>query len=115
MQKVVVVISNCLFNAYIAFHGVLYGFLASHGTDTTSLEAKLIQKLMAMKEEVLYAIYMDLHKAYDALDRDICLEILEWYSVEGCDVGPQAHCILCSYWDRLWMMACAGGYYRADF
>ena len=30
-------------------------------------------------------IFLELHKAYDALDRDICLEILEGYSV-----GPQA-------------------------
>ena len=30
-----------------------------------------------MREEVLYVIFLDLHKAYDALDRSRCLEILE--------------------------------------
>ena len=34
-----------------------------------------------MMEEVLYMIFLDLHKSYDALDRDICLEIHERYCV----------------------------------
>ena len=32
---------------------------------------------MALRLEVLYVIFLDLHKAYDALDRSRCLEILE--------------------------------------
>ena len=32
-------------------------------------EAKLLQQLAALREEVLYRILLDLHKAYDALDR----------------------------------------------
>ena len=27
--------------------------------------------------------FLDLHKSYDALDKDICLEILEGYGVEN--------------------------------
>ena len=38
-----------------------------------------------MREEVLYVIFLDLKKAYDALDRSRCLEILDKYGV-----GPQA-------------------------
>ena len=34
-----------------------------------TLEAKLIQKLAALREEVLYVIFLDLNKAYDDLDR----------------------------------------------
>ena len=37
-----------------------------------------------MKEEVLYMIFLDLHQAYDVLDRDRCLEILE-----GCGMGTR--------------------------
>ena len=37
-----------------------------------------------MREEVLYTIFMDLHKAYNDLDRDRFPEILEGYGV-----GPQ--------------------------
>ena len=34
-----------------------------------------------MSEEVLYVIFLDLTKAYNALDRSRCLEILEGYGV----------------------------------
>ena len=49
---------------------------------------------------------MDLHKAYDALDRSRCLEILEGYGI-----GPRARNLLKNYWHRLTMVAQAGGYY----
>ena len=39
------------------------------------------QQLEALREEVLYMIFLDLHKAYDALDRSRCLDILEGYVV----------------------------------
>ena len=34
-----------------------------------------------MREEVLYVIFLDLTKAYDALDRSQSLEILKVYGV----------------------------------
>ena len=40
-----------------------------HLTGTATLEAKPFQHLAAMREEVLYVIFLDLHKAYDALYR----------------------------------------------
>ena len=52
-------------------------------------------------------IFLDLHKAYDALDRSRCLEILEGYGMV-----PQACGLLWKYWGRLTMVARAGGYYR---
>ena len=55
-------------------------------------------------------IFLDLHKAYDALDRSRCLEILEGYSMV-----PQACRLLRKYWGRLTMVARAGGYYRESF
>ena len=51
-------------------------------------------------------ISLDLHKAYDALDRSKFLEILE-----GCSVGPNSRRILKNYCHRLTMVARAGGYY----
>ena len=68
--------------------------------------AKIIQQLMAMREEVLYAIFIYLHKEYGDLERDRCLEILEGYSM-----GYHACHIFCVWWDRSWMVDCAGGYY----
>ena len=54
---------------------------ASLDTGTATLEAKLLQKLAALREEVLYVIFLHLHKAYEALDSSRCLEILEGYGV----------------------------------
>ena len=67
--------------ASINFHDFLDGFRAGCGMGTSTLEAKLLQKLAALREEVLYVIFMDLHKAYYALDRSRCLNILEGYGV----------------------------------
>ena len=69
MWKVVAVILNCRLTSSITFHDVLHGFRAGRGTGTATLEAKLLQQLAAMREEVLYVIFLDLTKAYDALDR----------------------------------------------
>ena len=52
-------------------------YVPGRGTGTATLEAKLLQQLAAMREEVLYVIFLDLTKAYDALDRSRCLGILE--------------------------------------
>ena len=63
------VILNFRITASITYHGFLHGFWAGCGTYTTNLEAKLLQQLATMKEEVLYVIFMDLHEAYGALER----------------------------------------------
>ena len=47
-----------------------------------TLDAKLLQLLVAMKEDVLYVIYMYLYKLYEALERNRCLDILKVYGVE---------------------------------
>ena len=55
-------------------------------------------------------IFLDLTKAYDALDRSRCLGILEGYGV-----GPDARRLLQNYWRRLTMAERAGGYYGTAF
>ena len=49
-------------------------------------------------------IFLDLTKAYNALDRSRCLGILEGYGV-----GPGARRLLSNYWRRLTMAARAEG------
>ena len=66
--KLLTLILHCRLAA-IKLHDVLHGFRKGRGTGTAILEAKLIQQLAAMREEVLYMIFLDLTKAYDALDR----------------------------------------------
>ena len=55
-------------------------------------------------------IFLDMNKAYDALDRSRCLEILENYGV-----GPRARRLLQTYWKWLTMVARFGRYYRTTF
>ena len=77
MWKVVVEILNRRLTNSITYHDFLHGFRAGCGTGTATLEAKLLQHLSALREEFLYVIFLDLHKACDALDRSRYLEILE--------------------------------------
>ena len=65
---------------------------------------------MALREEVLHDIYLDMHKAYDALYRCHCLDIPVAY-----EVGPLALRLLWRYWYRLMMVSRAGGYFGAPF
>ena len=110
MWKVVAAIINRRFTPSITYHYALHGLRAGLGTGTTTLEAKLLQQLAALKEEVLYVIFLDLTKAYDALDRSRCLEILEGYSI-----GQNDKRLLTTYWRRLTMVSRAEGYYGTSF
>ena len=84
-MKLVTVILNHRLTASFNFHKFLHSLRAGRGTGTSTLEAKLIHQSAAMREEVLYVIFLDLHKAYETLDRDRLLVIIEGYGV-----GPQA-------------------------
>ena len=98
-------ILNCRITASITFHDFLHGFWAGGGIGTATLKAKLLQQNAAFREEFLYVISLDLHKAYDALYRSRCLDILEGYGV-----GRWSRGLIQSYWRRLTMVAQAGGY-----
>ena len=108
--KVVVVILRRRLTAGIKFHDALHGFREGRGTGMSTLEPKLLQQLAAMREEFLYVIFLDLTKAYDALDRSRSLEILKGYVV-----GDRVQRLLREYWDKTTMVARAGGYYRKGF
>ena len=73
MWKVVAAILNFWLTASITFHDFLHGFRAGCGIGTTTLKAKLLQQMAALREEVLLVIFLDLHKTYDALDRYRCM------------------------------------------
>ena len=59
---------------------------------TITTEAKLIKQLTTIHEAVLYEVFMDLQKAYNALDQDICFVILA-----ACGVGPRELRIIRTY------------------
>ena len=63
-----------------------------------------------MREEVLYEVFLDLKKDYDALNWGICLEFLVAYRVR-----PWTNNLLHNYWEGLTMVSRAGCYYGAPF
>ena len=65
----------------IEFHPSLHGFVKGRGCGTAGIEAKLAQQFAYLKQRPLYGIFIDLRKAYDAMDRDRCMEIMEGYGV----------------------------------
>ena len=78
------------------------------GSDT--LNAKLLQRLTTMREAFLFKILLKIQKEYDALDRDICLEITAVYGV-----SPRTLQLLRTYWERLFMVARVGRYFGLLF
>ena len=69
MWKVVAAVLNRRLTTSITYPNFLHGFRVGRGTGTATLKAKLLQKLAALREEVLYVIFLELHKEYDDLDR----------------------------------------------
>ena len=67
LWKMVTGILNFFLVGNIQFHDTLHSFRTGRGAGNAYLEAKLLQKLMDMMEEVLYEIFSYLHKSYGAL------------------------------------------------
>ena len=106
LWKLVSGIIDLRISSSIQFHDALHGFCAGRGTGTATLEANLLQQLIDMRDTVLHSICLNLRKAYDALDSNLCMDILTGYGV-----GPRTLCILRTYWARLLMVAKAGGHF----
>ena len=60
---------NRIIGAPVIYHDNLHRFKAGRVTGTAYLEIKLPHKVMAMREEVIYMIFLDLHNVYDNLER----------------------------------------------
>ena len=62
---------------------------------TATLEAKIAQHLVGLAHKPLFWVFLDVRKAYDALDRGGCLEILRGYGM-----GNHLARLLENYWKR---------------
>ena len=92
-KVVEVVMDNCL--KVLDYHDCLNGFLAGRGTGTATTEVKLAQQLAYIEQVPLYGVFIDLRKAYDAMDRGRCLDILKVYGV-----GPKMLRVIGFFLDR---------------
>ena len=77
-------------------HDCLHGFLAGRGTGTAIMEVKLVQQLAYLEQVPLYGLFLDLRKAFDAMDREPCLQILK-----DRGVGPRIRLLI----ERFWALA----------
>ncbi len=80
------------------------------GQGTAIMEVKLQQQLAWVDQEPLYQIYLDLRKAYDALDWGRCLKILAGYGV-----GPNLLHLQKKFWEDEKMVCRADGNYGLPF
>ena len=108
--KVIASVMNRRFSDQIIFHDALHGFRASRGTGTATIEAKLLQQWAKLTQIPLYEIFLDLRKAYDTLDRDRTLVILEGYGV-----GPRSLKLLRQFWVQQKVVAKQSGYFGEAF
>ena len=76
------------------YHDCLHGLLAGQGTGTATTEVKLAQQLAYIEQVTLYGVFINLRKAYDAMERGRCLEILKAYGV-----GPKMLRVIGFFWD----------------
>ena len=82
-------------------------FWAGQGTGTVSLDANLFPQLTAMREAVLFEVFLGIWKACDVLDRERSLDLLTAYGI-----GPRTVQLLRKYWNQLTMVDKANGYFR---
>jgi hypothetical protein len=94
----------------VEFHEALHGFREYRGTGTASLDAKLQMQLAQIRGIPLYQIFLDLSKAYDMLDRNRTLQLLQRYGM-----GERLLKILTNFWSSLRVVARQQGYYGDPF
>jgi hypothetical protein len=73
---------------------------------TGIIEAKLAQQLVHFKQMPFYGIFIDLQKAFDAMDWGCCLEILALHGV-----GLQMMHLIRNFWDTAANICRAKGNY----
>ncbi len=91
LWKVVECIMDQGLNA-LPLHEALHRCRNRRGTGTAILEAKLAQQLAHLELEPFYRVFLDLKKAFEAMDRERCLLILEGYGA-----GPNMVKPICNF------------------
>jgi hypothetical protein len=103
MWKVCERVMDLCLNAF-DLHNLLHGCRDKRGTGTAGIEAKLAQQLAHLEQAPFYGVFLDLKKAFDSMDRERCLLILEGYGV-----GPRMIRLIWNFWRNAVLVCRASG------
>jgi hypothetical protein len=92
----------------IAQHASLHGCRDGQGMGIVVIEVKLMQQLDHIEQAPFYGVFINLKKAFDAMDWERCLLILE-----GHGVGPNMRRLIHHFWDEA-TNVCFQGRSRCD-
>lgn len=104
--KVISMIIKERLAARINFDDSLHGFRPQRGTGTAIVEARMNLDYSIQQGRALYQVFLDLKKAYDTLDRQRTLQLLQAYGL-----GPNLLGILSAFWNNLQLVPRQGGYH----
>ncbi len=102
------VIDHCL--EAIELHDSLHGCCSKRGTGTAIIEAKLAQQLSYLELRPFYGVFLDLWKAFDAMDWEWCIMLLEGYGA-----GPRMIRLIHGYWRNAILVCRAAENYCTAF
>ena len=91
-------------------HDLLHGCCNKRGTGMAGIEAKLAQQLAHLEQVPFYGVFLDLKKAFDAMDWEQCILILEGYGV-----GPSMIRLIRIFWRNAVLVCRASGNYGVPF
>ena len=74
------------------------------------MDVKLVQQLAYLEQVPFYGNFIDLRKAYDAMDRGRCLQILK-----DRGVGKKTRRVISQFWVGAELVCKAGGSYDRPF
>jgi hypothetical protein len=94
----------------IVLHDSLHGCRNLQGTGTAVIEAKLTQQLAHIEQTPFYGVFVDLTKAFDAMDWEQCLQLLGEYEAD-----PNMRRLIRHFWDEATNVCRASGNYGVPF
>ncbi len=91
-------------------HDSLHSCCDKRRTRTAGIEAKLAQHLAHLEQAPFYGVFLDLKKAFDSMDRERCLLILERYGVR-----PRMIRLIRNFWHNTVLVCQESGNYGSPF